>query len=55
MIARCSVEDAPLTARDVAKDPHIDKRYVNQTPEEIAAYKKDTDATLAIPLGFGIC
>ena len=40
-----SVEDAPLTATDVAKDPHIDKRYVNQTPEEIAAYKKDTDAT----------
>ena len=39
------VEDAPLTATDVAKDPHIDKRYVNQTPEEIAAYKKDTDAT----------
>lgn len=40
-----SVEDAPLTATDVAKDPHIDKHYVNQTPEEIAAYKKDTDAT----------
>ena len=39
------VEDIPLTATDVAKDPHIDKRYVNQTPEEIAAYKKDTDAT----------
>ncbi|WP_176744588.1 accessory Sec-dependent serine-rich glycoprotein adhesin, partial [Streptococcus sp. HMSC072G04] len=39
------VEDAPLTATDVAKDPHIDKHYVNQTPEEIAAYKKDTDAT----------
>ena len=41
-----SVEDAPSNSyQDVAKDPHIDKRYVNQTPEEIAAYKKDTDAT----------